>query len=218
MAINQDIAEWLATIEFNDIEVMLFEHLTHLLKQQQYCVDEYSLVKYLDAAGIFAKLTIKETTLGLFVKHFTIRRCLYQQQMSFEKIGFRLKCDLMRFTLQPLPATATQSPALITDRSSEALLAEFYGDINTLLNANSDGINKLIAEFWIQYEAYSRADEAYDILGIPKASSWQVVQQAYRKLAAKYHPDRGGDAALFIQVTTAYDRLKILLNVSHLTL
>ena len=34
----------------------------------------------------------------------------------------------------------------------------------------------------------------YDTLGVDKKASQEQIRQAYRKLAAKNHPDRGGDA------------------------
>ena len=34
----------------------------------------------------------------------------------------------------------------------------------------------------------------YEILGMDKKASQEQISQAYRKLAAKNHPDRGGDA------------------------
>jgi len=34
----------------------------------------------------------------------------------------------------------------------------------------------------------------YEILGVDKKAQGEQIRQAYRKLAAKNHPDRGGDA------------------------
>lgn len=47
----------------------------------------------------------------------------------------------------------------------------------------------------------------YRILGIDKTASINEIKQAYRKLASKHHPDRGGDADAFKQVQEAYDVL-----------
>ncbi len=45
----------------------------------------------------------------------------------------------------------------------------------------------------------------YDILGIPKGSSKDEVKKAFRKMAAKYHPDKAsGDEEKYKEVTEAY--------------
>lgn len=47
----------------------------------------------------------------------------------------------------------------------------------------------------------------WDVLGIPVDSSEDVVKKAYRKLAMKHHPDKGGDPEQFKKIQTAYDRI-----------
>ena len=48
---------------------------------------------------------------------------------------------------------------------------------------------------------------AYETLGVPKGASEDEIKRAYRKLAAKHHPDRGGDTAKFQEVQSAYETL-----------
>jgi hypothetical protein len=47
----------------------------------------------------------------------------------------------------------------------------------------------------------------YKILGITEQATDDDVKRAYRAMAAKYHPDAGGDAWVFEQVREAYDRI-----------
>lgn len=47
----------------------------------------------------------------------------------------------------------------------------------------------------------------YEILGVPQDADKQTIKKAYRKLAAQYHPDRGGDAEKFKEVAEAYSIL-----------
>ena len=48
----------------------------------------------------------------------------------------------------------------------------------------------------------------YDILNIPEKASEAEIKKAYRKLAAKHHPDKGGDEAKFKQINEAYSMIE----------
>ena len=47
----------------------------------------------------------------------------------------------------------------------------------------------------------------YDILGVKRDASQQDITKAFRKLAVKYHPDAGGDAEKFKDISEAYNTL-----------
>src|SRR3954463_552204 len=47
----------------------------------------------------------------------------------------------------------------------------------------------------------------YDILGVDKKATQDDVKKAFRKLAQKHHPDKGGDEAKFKEITEAYSIL-----------
>lgn len=47
----------------------------------------------------------------------------------------------------------------------------------------------------------------YEILGVSQSSSTAEIKKAYRSLAMKHHPDRGGDQATFKEISVAYDTL-----------
>jgi len=47
----------------------------------------------------------------------------------------------------------------------------------------------------------------YEILGVPKSSDESEIRKAYKKLAIKLHPDRGGDEEKFKELATAYEVL-----------
>ena len=49
--------------------------------------------------------------------------------------------------------------------------------------------------------------EYYEILEVDKNASLDAIKKQYKKLALKYHPDRGGDPEKFKQLSEAYQTL-----------
>jgi len=54
---------------------------------------------------------------------------------------------------------------------------------------------------------YNITMDYYSTLGLQRGASDDEIKKAYRKLAMKHHPDRGGDQAKFKEISTAYDAL-----------
>ncbi len=50
-------------------------------------------------------------------------------------------------------------------------------------------------------------DDYYKTLGVDKKASEDEIKKAYRKLALKHHPDKGGDSVEFKKVSEAYQIL-----------
>ena len=47
----------------------------------------------------------------------------------------------------------------------------------------------------------------YSILGVARTATKQEIKAAYRRLAGKHHPDKGGNVETFKKIQTAYDVL-----------
>jgi curved DNA-binding protein len=50
-------------------------------------------------------------------------------------------------------------------------------------------------------------EDYYSILGIQQSASQEEIKRAYRSLASKHHPDKGGDTAKFQKIQEAYSVL-----------
>ena len=55
--------------------------------------------------------------------------------------------------------------------------------------------------------ASPRPIDPHTLLGVPPGAPLEEVKAAFRRKALEHHPDRGGDAAAFIAVKRAYDRI-----------
>ena len=45
----------------------------------------------------------------------------------------------------------------------------------------------------------------YDLLGLERNADAKAIKKAFRKLAIKHHPDRGGNEATFKKISEAYE-------------
>ena len=48
----------------------------------------------------------------------------------------------------------------------------------------------------------------YDILGVSEDASNEQIKKAFKDIAKKEHPDRGGNETIFKEANEAYDTLK----------
>eukprot|EP00961_Rhodomonas_salina_P087058 1171114-Rhodomonas_salina.1 len=53
----------------------------------------------------------------------------------------------------------------------------------------------------------SKDNGLYDALGIAPDASESEIKKAYKKMAVKHHPDKGGDEATFKEISRAYEIL-----------
>lgn len=58
----------------------------------------------------------------------------------------------------------------------------------------------------------SSAIQWWKVLGVPINAAPDSVREAYRILAVKHHPDKGGDPELFLRLQAAYDQFNQMFN------
>jgi DnaJ-domain-containing protein 1 len=57
------------------------------------------------------------------------------------------------------------------------------------------------------FQALPAPEQPWQVLGLNSHATRDQVEEAWRRLAAKHHPDRGGNADLMARINAARDQL-----------
>ena len=76
-----------------------------------------------------------------------------------------------------------------------------------LVTAPTAGSGRTRLDFFSRMELTMDLAKAHRVLNIPHGSSPQQIKSAFRKMAMKHHPDKGGDENKFKEINEAYDIL-----------
>ncbi len=142
--------------------------------------------------------------LALFQTHFLVMNALYQLQRDLLADDLYLSISPLAIALEPV--SSGQSAALRD--ASEQPLADYYLDFTNLRDTDLRGVEALLDQFWQGFVSRERQPEALAELELPADADWPAIQQRYRQLAARLHPDRGGDPQRFMQVREAFEVLR----------
>lgn len=91
--------------------------------------------------------------------------------------------------------------------NSNAKLKEYYLEWSNLIEMSQQSVEQLLDEFWIKYYAVDKRSDALKLLGLSTQANHKEIKTKFKNLAAKHHPDKGGDADTFIQIRKAYEIL-----------
>ena len=69
-------------------------------------------------------------------------------------------------------------------------------------------MKKLIDKFLDRFSPADAHTRALRTLRLKAGASRQEITRSYRELASRYHPDKGGDADVFIGIRQAYELLR----------
>ena len=71
------------------------------------------------------------------------------------------------------------------------------------------GRNQLIVSLFLSFLSLLRCEmDPYEVLGLSDDATDSQVKRAYRQMSIKHHPDKGGSAAKFKEVSAAYEVLR----------
>ena len=172
-------------------------------------LSEYALLKALEFDGLKLDQEPDATDeLVLFRKHFLIMNALYRLQPIMYDEGFELQISALHIQLHPLPENLRHSDATALTRGDQPL-RDYYLDWSEFENSSSDYVRKLLRGFWERYLSDDQRHDAWQVLDLEPGADEQTIRAAYRRLAARHHPDKGGDAEQFCRVREAYELLMV---------
>ncbi|MEO5342954.1 MAG: DnaJ domain-containing protein [Gammaproteobacteria bacterium SHHR-1] len=176
----------------------LLTQLELLLRQHPQGLTEFDLLRRLQQAqGEGFDTALFRDNLSLFRAHFLLFHALYQlnDQLLQRRQG-QLEIHVLRIRLHPwqqgLEGLTRADP-----------LRAYYLDLSQLRETTAEDVETLLGRFWSGYMNDEQRDQALRALGLTEAADSQQIEQSYRRLAMRHHPDRGGDDQTFQRIEKA---------------
>lgn len=192
--------------------------------QSALCFDTHNdAVDYINACSKYAGDNMREmVTIGVDSHKMTLRNgkeikiaikeysdSKVRFDLSYEKNGRHI--ETRRFTKRQLAVNYANK---VLDEQLDCYADERENDFGEWLVDIPE--KNLKARLALRLVILGEKDASdYDVLHIKIGASTDEVKQAYRKMAIKYHPDKGGDPKKFQKIHDAYER--ILSGVSSKT-
>ena len=187
------------------------------LKKHPTGFSEYTLIQAIETAGLFDALDSQadsQAELALFQKHFLTMNALYHLQTTlWEEEALYLSISALNIHLVPYTKPdgveeAVTSSTRLPEQSRNEALKSYYLDWSHYNEADEASVVRLLNSFWERFLNPEQRQQALDVLEITQQAPDQTtIKRQFRQLAAKHHPDKGGDPANFIAIREAYEVL-----------
>ena len=168
--------------------------------------NELNLIKQLQSPPYEVLDTdVLATNQGLYQTHFLIYNALYQlRDELLTKQRAVIEINLTRLTITPYCSKSA-------DLVQQDTLPEYYLDWDNFAKSEQE-VESMLNDFWHKYLVYTQLeDDCFKLdcqqLGVTESVNKAQLRKQYKKLAASYHPDKGGDANSFKQLQKSYFRL-----------
>ena len=178
------------------IEPMLIATIERIIREHPEGLSEHALINRLRAARAepFAGSNLR-APLSLFRTHFLLFHCLYRLRDACAEQGEWLRIDCLDIGLEANPGTLQHSESQGADRPAITdPLRNYYLDLTRLDTTDAAAVEALLGAFWQRMNRNERRSHALAVLGLEDPIDDQAIQQRYRSLVQRHHPDRGGDA------------------------
>lgn len=179
--------------------------ILNILRHATQRIGEYDLIQALERQGLDFGVADDSYPMAMFKKHFITMNALYQLQQSLRRDGVGLLISALDICIQP--ATSNSASTELVDEA-ERKVSAYYLDWRHLYETGEGDVERLLNSFWERYFSIEQSAQALKTLELTDDSDWDEIQQQYRKLASRHHPDKGGDASRFIAIREAYEVLR----------
>ncbi|MBV0932624.1 DNA-J related domain-containing protein [Marinobacterium weihaiense] len=184
----------------------LIPELMALLRHHPEGISEFSLMKALEAHPAFADLA-DDYQLCLFQKHFMIMHGLYTLQIRLWHEE-RLRVEISPLSVRLYEDDVSAPVAGTAPPDTEDPLRSYYLDWQQLGATSAEDVQRLLQGFFEHWNNPGARSRALATLALEEGASQAEIRSRYRQLAARLHPDKGGDSEAFIEVRRAYELLR----------
>jgi len=208
------------------LELLLEEKAseTQTLEEQEKGFSEHQLLTLLQEPphAFFAADAMRDPLL-LFQTHFLLFHCLYLLRNRWQKNRYA-SIEISALSIKKIGITSlinTVDSATCSHGQTDQLLlnadplAQYYLDWSHFSNTNSEDVDSLLDSFWKQvYQPQSTEDiqQALIIMELEAPVPLPQLKQQYRRLAQRFHPDKGGESEHFKKICQAFHQLRQSLN------
>jgi hypothetical protein len=186
------------------VTVELEQDLLKLLQAHPLGLSEFELLRQLQSGAQLAfDETLFDDDLTLYRAHFLLFHALYrlQERLVQERRG-HLEIHVLSIRLLPWREAGE------TDLAAADPMRGYYLDLANLDNTTAEDLEKLLGKFWSAYFAQERRSEALAVLGLEEPATRTRIENRYRILAMRLHPDRGGNKREFQDLQQAIGILR----------
>jgi hypothetical protein len=181
----------------------LLAQLEQLLRQQPEGLSEFDLLRRLQQAqGELFDAGLFRDNLSLFRAHFLLFHSLYRLNDQLLQTG-QGQLDIHVLCIRLLPWRQGQEGLVGADP-----LRAYYLDISQLEETTAEDVGALLGRFWSGLLSDEQRSQALRTLGLEEGADSDQIEQSYRRLAMRHHPDRGGDSQAFQRVQKAVALLR----------
>jgi hypothetical protein len=197
----------------------LIDVLDVLLEENSEGFSEHQLLTLLQQQphAFFAADALRDPLL-LFQSHFLLFHCLYLLRNRWQK-KHHAQLDISVFNIQKIRLDIDKTPTppakpLAEDKNSlfnADPMAHYYLDWSHFSTTSSEDVDELLNRFWKKVWVPQQEDDIQQALIIMELETpvpLPQLKQQYRRLAQRFHPDKGGNSEHFKKICQAFHQLR----------